>query len=66
MFFRPIRDKIENLRRMIQKVQQTRGAASRDVAEVKRLMAARIAELELKDVTESSEAPRTRTPRRAA
>jgi hypothetical protein len=66
MFFRPIRDKIESLRRMIRKVEQTRGAAPTDIAELKRLMLARIAELESKEAAESSETRPTQNPRRAA
>jgi hypothetical protein len=65
MFFRAIREKIDNLRRMVQKVEQTQGAVPVDIADLKRLLLARIAELESKEATEGSQAPTSQT-RRAA
>lgn len=64
MFFRPIRDKIEALRRMVWKVERTPGAAPVDTAELKRLMLRRIAELEAKEAGKPED-PSTDT-RRAA
>jgi hypothetical protein len=66
MFFRPIRDKIESLRRVVWKIEHIRGAASRDVAELKRLMLARIAVLESEESSELSEASTSQITRRAA
>lgn len=53
MFFRPIRDKIKSLRRMIGKIGRTRGAAPADLAELQRLMLSRIAELEARERADS-------------
>jgi hypothetical protein len=66
MFFQSIRDKVESLHRILRKVERTRGAAPTDVADLKRLMLARIAELESNEATEEPGAPPARTPRRAA
>jgi iron-sulfur cluster repair protein YtfE (RIC family) len=65
MFFRSIRERIDNLFRMVQKVEQTQGAIPVDIADLKRLLLARIAELESKEATEGSEAATSQTLRAA-
>jgi hypothetical protein len=66
MFFRPICDKVKSLRTIVRKVERTRGAAPADVAELKRLLLSRIAELESKEAPPPSETQTSSTPRRAA
>jgi len=48
MFWRPIQERIAALRGMLKRIERTPGASPRDVAELKRIMANRIAELEAK------------------
>jgi hypothetical protein len=66
MFFRPIRDKIKSLRRMIGKIGRTRGTAPGDVAELQRLMLSRIAELEARERAASDPSTSSQSDRRAA
>jgi hypothetical protein len=65
MFWRPIQERIAALRRMVKRLERTPDASPHDIAELKRIMSKRIAELEAKKPA-SEQDDASRPTRRAA